>query len=176
MLSKRLLSSCFVLMLLCLGGSVFAQDVKVTIKLDKIEAKKTNEKNGDELYFSTIEYSSRNTPTINRVPIFPTHWLSKDLDKLHNVVLWQGTLHTSESVLLVLSLIEQDLPPWDVDDHIGSVQVKMANKEGELQVQWGQPHYRDQPKVVQPDLAVPHFEMFGAGTRYVTIFKLDVEK
>jgi hypothetical protein len=176
MLQKKLLQACLVVFLFSLTNFVLAQDIKVAVKLAKMEAKKTNEKDGDELYFSIVEYSSRAAPTLDRIPMFPTNWLSKNLDNLQDVILWQGTLSTSQSVLLVLSLIEQDVPPWDNDDHIGSVQVKLANKDDKLQVEWGQPQYRDQPKVVQADLAVPRFEMFGAGARYVTLFKIDVEK
>jgi hypothetical protein len=166
------------LMLCCLFActSVMAKDLNVVVKLMQIDAKKYSEKAGDELYFSMTEYSSNSVPTITRVPGLPKHWISKELPDVKNVTLWEGKLQDNESVLLILTLLEQDVPPWDADDHIGSTQVKILNKNGMLQTQWGLPQFRDQPKVQQPDPSVPKFMMFGANSEYVTLFRVELKK
>lgn len=181
---KRIL---FVAAIIFASNGVFAQDkgsqvavkqdkgLQLTVKLAQLSATKTSEKS-DELYFSITQYSSQTVPAINRVPMFPLHWRTKDLATLKDITLWEGTLKNDESVLLVLTLLEQDVPPWDADDHIGSAQVRLANKNGKLTSEWGMPHFKDQPKVVQKDAKVPKFEMFGADSQYVTVFKIETGK
>lgn len=173
MFNKKL--SCFLICLpLIFASSIgLAKDLEVSINLLTIEALKTSERLGDEVYFSVTEYSSKSTPKLFRVPMFPLHWLSRELPQVKNVNLWTGELKEEESVLLILSLIEQDLEPWNVDDHLGSVQVKLANKKGKIVAQWGQPKFSDQPKVEQPDTKVPKFIMFGEASKYVTVFQVE---
>lgn len=173
MLFKKLLVFTFIILA---SFGVAAKDLKVAVKLIKIDAVKTSETLGDELYYSITEYSSDATPKLSRVPMFPLNWLSKQLPTIGEVVLWQGTIKEKDSVLLILTLLEQDNPPWNSDDHIGSVQVKLGNKNGKLISQWGQPTFKDQPKVEQPDSKVPKFLLFGENSQYVTIYKIEVIK
>ncbi len=174
MLNKKLLMSLLGIGILAFSFNCSAKNIKLAVKLTKIQALKTTEAAGDEVYFSIAEYSSKSIPKLSREPMFPLHWLSKELPQISDVVLWQGELAENDSVLLIMSLLEQDLEPWNSDDHIGSAQVKIANKNGKLVSKWGQPHFNDQPRVQQPDVAVPKFIMYGDGGKYVTVFKVEV--
>ena len=170
MLTKKIASLIISLFLLVASGCTTAKDVHVAIKLTKIAAEKTSERAGDKLYFSISEYPNNSEPKLTRVPMFPLHWLSKDLPKHKNTKLWEGKVTDSESVLLIFSLIEQDILPFDPDHHVGSAQVKLINKGGKLSVKWGQPHFNDQPKVDQTNTK---FVMFGNGSKYDVEFKLE---
>jgi uncharacterized protein with FMN-binding domain len=173
MLKKTVASLITGLFVVTLSFNVAAKDIQVTIKLAKIEAIKTASTGGDKLYFSVSEYSTKVTPELARFPEFPLHWLSKDLPKVKNLLLWKGTVHAKESVLLIFSLIEQELLPFEPDNHIGSAQVKLAIKDDKLSVIWGQPHFRDQPKVEQANAKLPDFIMFGDNSKYKVEFKID---
>jgi hypothetical protein len=173
MLNNRFSNTILVVFLLVFSLNAVANSKHVSIKLLKIEAAKTSERSGDEIYFSIISYPNKAEPTIARVPMFPLHWKSKDLKTVTNVMLWEGDLNPGQSTLLVLSLLEQDLPPFNSDDHIGSVQVILKNDNGKLIAKWGQAHYIDQPKVQQPDIKIPKFIMFGNKSKYVTVFQVD---
>ncbi len=166
---------CAVCLFIC-SFSIYADGIMATIRLLQLDGIKSSEKMGDELYFSITEYSSSATPKLNRVPMFPIHWTTKELPQIKNVILWSGEIQANDSVLIILTLLEQDLPPWNADDHIGSAQVKLANKNGKLVAQWGQPDFKDQPKVKQIDGSVPKFMMYGENSEYVLVFQATVNK
>jgi hypothetical protein len=159
----------------CLGTSgAFAKTRMVEVKLIDIEAKHLSERTGDELFFTITEYPSKGNPKILRIPVFPLHWLSKDLNNIRNVLLWKGQIEDDRSVVLILSLMEQDLPLYGVDDHLGSAQVKIVNTKGKLVTTWGQPTFVDQPKVEQTTANTPDYLLFGGNGEYVLKFKVNV--
>ena len=119
------------------------QTVPVNIELVSLKAKKLSEESGDEVYFTVTEYSNLRQPEHYRIPMYPTHWLSKNLDQVKNLSLWQYDLEEGESVQLILTLIEHDVPPWNVDDHLGSVKLNIKNHQGQLETKWGVPDYDD---------------------------------
>lgn len=162
-----------VLLLTFMCNGVYAKTLQVAVKLMNIEARKMSEADGDELYFSVTEYSSTAVPVISRIPHFPTYWLAKQLPAVKDVSLWEGTIKDSESVLLIFTLLEQDLPPWNSDDHIGSVQVKLTNQDGILKSKWGKPSFKDQPKIIQSEVGVPKFTLFGNNSEYALLFKVE---
>lgn len=165
----------FTTIFICLcSASAFAKTRMVEVKLLDIETKKLTERTGDELYFTITEYPSKGNPKILRIPMFPLHWLSRDLNVIHNVLLWKGTIADESSVLLILSLLEQDLPLLGVDDHLGSVQVKIANTKNKLTTTWGQPNFVDQPKVEQTRSNTPDYLLFGGDGEYVVKFKINI--
>lgn len=164
----------FTVACLCLGtNAVIAKTRTVEVNLLDIEAKKLNENTGDELYFTITEYPSKGNPKILRIPMFPLHWLSKDLHNIHNVLLWRGKIEDDSSVLLILSLLEQDMPLFGVDDHIGSAQVKLVNNKDKLIITWGRPNFVDQPKVEQVRSNTPDYMLFGDNSEYVVKFKVN---
>lgn len=165
----------FTTLCICLcSTSVIAKTRMVDVKLLDIEAKKLTERNGDEVYFTITEYPSKGNPKILRIPMFPLHWLSRDLNNIHNVLLWQGKIEDDSSVLLILSLLEQDLPLLGVDDHLGSAQVKIVNSKGKLTTTWGKPNFVDQPKIQQTGSNAPDYLLFGDNGEYVVKFKINV--
>jgi hypothetical protein len=165
--------SLFVL-LSTISCALIAKPQSVQVTLQSVEAVKTSERRGDEVFVSIIAYPSSGDPTIARVPMFPMHWLSKELSKVRNVSLWQGTIADDATTLLVITLVEQDLALFNPDDHLGSAQVKITNKNNKITTVWGQPGYKDQPKVEQTGKQNPEYVMFGDNGEYKVRFRLRV--
>jgi hypothetical protein len=155
------------------SAEVCAQGHMVEVSLIQLEAQKLS-KHNEKLYFSITEYPTKGHPTIAREPIYPLHWLNKDLSKLNNVKLWAGKIDSENSVLLIFSLMQQELPPFDVDEHLGSVQVKLVNNKGKVEAVWGTPHFSDQPKIEQPDAREPKYLLIGPHGDYSVVFKVKV--
>lgn len=124
-----------------------AAPLSLVVKLSDIKVEKTSEKKGDEIYFSITEYSSLNRSKETRVPVQPTHWLSQNVDKLKNVVLWQGTIQESEEIKLIISMMEQDSPPWNPDDLIGNAELTIKNEKGTLHKEWKAPIFAETSEV-----------------------------
>ncbi len=132
-----------VFVLLLISGACIAGNIKYEICLTSIAAVQVSEKDGDELYIHTTEYLMNRKPKNKRVPNFPQYWRSQDLHKVKNVPLYYGLLENNRSTSLVISLIEHDIPPFDNDDHLGSVKVSIINKGGKLQAKWMHAEYND---------------------------------
>ena len=160
----------FAVLLFCFCGAAIAgSDVHVTVKLDRIKAKQLAEERGDEIYFSVTAYPSEKRPgTTSRVPVFPLHWLSKNLDDVRNITMWEQTIKDGSAVQLIISLVEQDLPPWNIDDHLGSVKLTLTNKGGNLTKKWSLPNYNDDTKVNRNSSSntSPNFTFKGEGATY----------
>lgn len=171
MLAKNFL----IYLLLGCSLNVAAKTYIVTIELDAIKAIKKSERNGDEVYFSITKYSNQSDPAIFRVPQFPMHWLSKDLPMVSNIKLWEGEVNADETVLLIFSLLEQDVPPWNVDNHIGSAKVRITNTNDKILAVWGQPNFVDQPRVIQSKAKYPEYTMYGDDSEYEVKFKINFE-
>lgn len=126
---------------------LLAQALAITVNLSSIKAEMISEKNNDEIYFSITKYSNMGKSSQIDVPIRPTYWLSSKLVKVKNVTLWQGELQANEEVKLILSLLEKDAPPWNLNDHIGSLQLVLKNISGKLQLKWELPNFADLPEI-----------------------------
>jgi len=122
---------------------VWAEAIPVRIHLNSIEAIKTSEKGGDELYFDITQYSNKGQAKTNRLPEAPLHWLSKQLPEVKDVALWEGMVQDNEEMKVIISLVEQDNPPWDVDDLIGSALLILQNKKGVLLYRWELPVFEE---------------------------------
>lgn len=59
-------------------------------------------------------------------------WTDKTLSDVHNVTLWSRPLTNNTGTQLVISLIEFDTPPWDVDDTLGSIKLNLKNSNNQL--------------------------------------------
>lgn len=159
-------------MLLVSAPIVQAKTIKAEVSIKTIRKIKSSEHNKDELFFSISNYPSDGEPNISRVPMFPLHWSDNKLDEVTGVKLWQGQIADKQSVLLILSLIEQDLPPWNTNEHVGSAKLKILNTASGPQVTWGQPDFHDQPQVKQQG-KLPSYRMYGAGGEYQVEFNLE---
>ncbi len=178
MLKSFTLKKFFIFLLFFIPTLAFAGSIGVKIKLESIKVIKPAEKGGDEIYFSVTSYAKKKEPIFKRVPMFPVHWLAKHLKKVKDVILWEGTLAEGDAHQIVLSLVEQDIPPWNIDDHLGSVKVKIANERGTFRRKWTMPDYKDQTKVKQTDRDSfnPSFVFYGEGGKYRATFKLDIKE
>lgn len=121
--------------LLCFPIAALAGAINVGLSIDQIELFELSEKRGDELYFTVTEYTKEASDHWT-VPRLPLYWRSKHLEEVKDVSLWQKQLEEGKSVQLILSLVERDVPPWDVDDLIGTVKLTMHNEKGKLQQSW----------------------------------------
>lgn len=173
MLNNRICDFLVVIAIALVSFSAMAKPQMVEIKLVSIEAKKVTEKDGDELYFATSSYPSTDNPQILRVPMYPVHWLSKDLSKVKNVTLWEGVVVDNSSTLLIFSLLEQDASLFETDDHLGSAQLKITNLDGKVTKTWGQPKFKDQPKV--ESRPGNEYIMFGDNGEYIVKFKVSIQ-
>lgn len=163
---KRILIT---LLLIGLTTTVFAknQDISVHLQLMRLKAVKMAEKNGDELYMTVAVYPSKGDASHFAVPKQPLFWPSRYLDKINNLKIWDGKLKNNEAVTLILSLMEQDTPPWNTDDLIGSVRVRLHNKKGKLEQTWGMPNRADVPVSVMTKYGqAKQFELLGEGSNY----------
>ncbi len=146
--------------------------VSVQLSLSSIEKIKSTEEQGDELYFSITEYSSIERPRQLLVPNFPTHWLSSQLGNLSDVELWHKELQANESVMVLVSLIERDAPPWNVDDLIGTVKFKVKAEDGKVHKEWSVPNSADTRAI---DMASKEFSFTGEQGQYHVTFSSSVD-
>ncbi|HXH55432.1 MAG TPA: hypothetical protein VNK03_06815 [Gammaproteobacteria bacterium] len=161
-----------------LSGFLFANDIpkdmQVAIKMVGIAVEKAANKDIDNLFFNITQYSNLKKGGEHRIPKYPKHWLSKQLPGLKNVVLWDGKIDRGESLKLILSLMEQDFPPWDLDDAIGAAEVILLNQNGHLKIQWGVPNEKNNQEVEMLKRGVPQGYIFkGTGSRYDVAFSVE---
>ncbi len=128
-----LLLSCAALLV---NLTAIAKPSKFEVILGSIEQVKTTENMGDELYIGITEYYSDGNSEYRRIPEYPIRWTSKSLRALKNISLWSGELEDGETVELVFSLIEMDVAPWNIDDLIGTVKLKIKNENGKVRSDW----------------------------------------
>ena len=105
--------------------------IHVALYLENVTAIKSSEE-VDELYMAVTTYPSSGRPSHKQIPEFPRYWLSSHLGHVKDVQLWKGSLKPSESVNIHLSLIERDVPPFNVDDLVGTVILKILNSKGKI--------------------------------------------
>jgi len=142
----------------------------IQVKLNSLEKVQKQEKGEDELYISVTEFPTDEAPLHYQIPTYPSHWISKYLPNVKNVVLWQKTLDHCEPINLLISLVEQDLPPWDFDDLLGSVELKITCVNGKPQEQWIIPNPANTAKMPSNQNG---FSFTGEKANYRAIFQLE---
>ena len=135
------------IILISVTNNIYAVPTKVSLILSNIKALSVSEKTGEEVYFTMTHYSNIYRPKQDRIPIFPTHWLSMHLPTIKDLTLWEYNLQDDEAIQLIVSLIEHDTPPWNLDDHIGSIKITLVNENNQIKTIWGEPDYSDQTTV-----------------------------
>jgi len=119
--------------LLLLSPLTWAHTVNVTVTLKWIEPLQTENKQGDELYISVLsEDVKQHKDSLQRIPEAPLHWLSRYAQKLQNVKLWQGSILEGDEKKISLQLTEANNPPFEPDEDLGSIDLSLQNKAGEL--------------------------------------------
>jgi len=117
-----------------------AKDLNINLALSKIVPHKIQERGEDELYFDIAEYNQQGLQQFYRIPEKPIHLLSKHLAKVQNFTLWHNSLKEGESLELIISLIEEDYTPWELDDLLGDIKLKLKNDHGKLISAWSMPN------------------------------------
>jgi hypothetical protein len=156
-----------------------AKALSVTVKLSNIKVEKTVQKKGDELYFSITEYSSLGHSKENRIPVQPIHWLSQNVEKLAHVQLWQGSVQPGEEIKLIISMMEQDNPPWNPDDLIGNAELIIRNEQGSIKKEWKSPIFEETDEVEMKgesvSKATQEFVFKGSKARYDVTFDVQTQ-
>ena len=112
--------------------------LRPAIQLDSLVPIKKTEKNKDEIYVSVSEFNSNGKNRYYTIPQSPVYWPDKSVNQISNFQLWQGKLPAKGATEVIISLIEQDTPPWNLDDLIGVIKIKMMNDAGQLRYEWYQ--------------------------------------
>ena len=148
------------------------------LELGEIQVVKESEVGGDEVYISVAEYSNYGKPQYHRIPSYPTYWLSRHLTSVKNVHLWHHDLKDGDAVQLIVSVIERDLPPWNVDDLIGAIKVNVNVKDGKTNVTWDHDQFEKEAEVLadDEDPKSPHFTLKGNNSEYKISFNTISER
>jgi len=158
--------------------NAYTKEIYSVVKLTNMRVERTSDAGGDNLFFLITQARAEHKPQEERIPIYPLHWLSKQLAGTRNIVLWEGEIKEGESIKLVYSLIEQKFPPWDLDDlMIGSAELILSNHKGKLKKVWRVPNIEEKSEVEIQKLANPQRYIFkGAGSRYDVAFLVEQKK
>jgi len=137
MYNLRWIMPLLLLSLLGTSTSVLAQKEKVlSVKLKSLEVIQPEKKGGDELYISVTEFPQGEIPTHYQIPTPPSHWLSKYANGVKDVVLWKKPMQQCEPLNLLISLVEEDHPFWQMEDLLGSIELKVTCVKGKAVEQW----------------------------------------
>lgn len=128
------------LAILLASQCLYAKSVQKQIYMNNIQVNKTVEDLGDELYIMVTELNSKGTDRQFSIPTYPITWPSESIEQINNLMVWEGDLPEGESTEVIIELIEQDAPPFNVDDSLGSVRLKMKNHKGKILTEWGSFH------------------------------------
>lgn len=151
---------------------------KFKLGLQSIEANKMSESGGDEVYVSVAEFNNYGKPSYFRVPSYPTYWLSKHFKSVKNVRLWEREFSDGEAAQLIISVIERDVPPWNVDDLIGAVKVNVSQKDGIINIEWDHKYLEHEAKIEvgTKDKDKVNFTLKGNNSEYHVTFDTSIEK
>ena len=90
----------------------------------------------DKLYINIATYSSTSGDSDYQIPEAPLHWDANYLEQVKDIVLWEKGMDDPEQMDIVLSLIENDIPPWDPDDLLGTVKLTIHAQNQHITAQW----------------------------------------
>lgn len=165
-----------VILFFCSAKNAIAEDevasskTKFKLEVAMLSANKLSEQGGDEIYISVVEYSNFGKSTYHRVPSYPTYWLSKHLPSVKKVRLWERDFQDGDAAQLIVSVVERDIPPWNVDDLIGSIKINVNQNDGHLSVEWDPNQYKNEAEVDQLDKDKPVFVLRGDNSNYKISF------
>lgn len=161
---------------LLLSFSVSAADFHPVLYMDTIAQVKSAESYGDELYFVVTEFNSDNKNKQYTIPNYPIHWPSDALPQIKNLKMWDGVITDGETIELVVELVEHDAPPFDVDDSIGALKVKLVNKNGALETTWLDAQTASHTQEKDKKVTFEIFDFKGEGGDYRARFYLSQEE
>lgn len=165
-----------ILGLLSSSSLLYAKDVKVTIYMKKVQPIKVLHEHGDHIYFNINEYPTQGDAKVLRVPDYPSNWQSKILPCMHDIKIWEGVVSNDNSVVVLLTVMDQTFEMLEDDNLIGSVMVEITNKNNKIKTEWTIPNVYDrQQKVEQVKRNSPKYLMFGNNMRYTIEFKTSMK-
>lgn len=126
---------------------VYLDTIKINTPIRQSKTKKNKLK--DKICLQITEYSNLNEAKEYRIPSYPKHWLHRDLFKLRNIMLWQGVVESLESKDLILSLVETNFLPLNSDKSLGSIKLKLDNKDPDqnLKIFWDKAGFKERTKI-----------------------------
>lgn len=152
---------------------LYADPIVARVALDSIQVIKPTEKGGDEIYFDVTQYSNQGQSNTIRLPEAPEYWLSNQLSQVKNITLWEGVVKDNEEVKVIFSVVEQDFPPWDVDELIGSALLVLNNINDTLQYHWEIPIFEEKVQqemvngnIFKPGQSLQYYVMNGDNSNY----------
>ena len=80
--------------------------------------------------------SSSNAVPLSDAGHLTLHWDSNHLQKLQHEKLWSLDLRDNQAIEIFVAVVEHDTPPWDLDDVIGSIKIKIKNQQGKITSKW----------------------------------------
>lgn len=105
------------------------------LRLSKVKLEKSQEKN-DEIYFLITSLHPQEKPTVQQIPTTPAAFNKTQLLAIKDIPLWQGKLEEKKAMTLLISTVEKDSPPWDLDDLLGVIKLEISNVDGKPYVSW----------------------------------------
>lgn len=148
------------------------QTPNLSVFLSKIKAHKISERKADEVYVDVLQFSSNKRPKYFRIPHKPHHWPSMILPKLKDVLLWQDQLKEGEKATFIISLLEKDAPPWDIDDLIGAVKLVVKLEKGKMHYFLGKPDAENIQLKAFNRVQTQNFDFKGGHGEYEIVLKL----
>ncbi len=154
-----------------IGNTAYADNQVVKLSLKAIKPEKTQEATGDELYLDLLTYGEGQKPRHLRIPSKPHYWLSAMLQKVKDVPLLSASLKDKQSLTVIVSLMEKDTPPWNVNDLLGGFVLTLKRAGGVLYAISGvsEPEKRFKPL----SAGIAPQVMAGGGAKYILYFSLN---
>lgn len=146
--------------------------IPVQLHLLSIQLVNTTERHGDELYFNITEFRHDHSVNHFSVPELPSVWKSKDLAQVKPLILWQQSIEQGKPEELVVTLVEHDTPPWDVEDVLGEVKIHLRNNDGKLISNWVAQTTSDIKTIETPNGTIEHVKFSGNHGGYIVDFQM----
>lgn len=154
-----------------LAGAVEAapsSPLSIRVQLQSLVKIRQQERKGDEIFMHITEVPLNGKGTYYQLPIFPYYWPSDFLTSIQKgvAVLWKESL-ACQNYDLIFSLGERDLPPWDPDDELGRVVLRLRCQNNRFTKQW---HIPDLHKATFVPGKEDTFIFIGNGAKYYATF------
>ena len=120
-----------------------AQPTQISVELKALESVRQQEAQGDEIYFNITEIpvnAKGHKSFFYQIPSYPSHWLSRYLKDVQNITLWKKTVNECIDRDVLISLVEEDMAPWDLNDLVGSIELKLRCEKGKTTQSWSIPN------------------------------------
>lgn len=165
------------LSIMLLGWLVAAQaapihPVTTQINLLSIQVVSSSESRGDEIYFNLTEFHHDRTVTHFAFPEPPSVWKSKDLAQVKPTLLWKQTIEQGQPLELMITLVEHDNPPWDVEDVLGTIKIHLRNNDGKLINNWVVEKTADIKTLETPQGNIKRVKFSGNHGDYIVDFQM----